>query len=239
MSRCGTRRVSRPLRLARRGTGGHSCPRRLRRWRKRCNQRFTRIGLYAERSGHGLRLGEQQSGRHQLRQRLHRELPDRHGGNAIGHSAAGYKFSGWNGLGISCPGTGSCTVTLNADRNVLASFETGDLCSGLVTDRDRHPMTVLAKPAKGRAASDPQFGTTIRRISDVAGDRGAPNGAIRPAYSTIPAWNADETCLILYHREHQCGRPPSLPRQDLPAPAPPQYQSTDLEQFYWHPADPN
>ncbi len=153
--------------------------------------------------------------------------------------AGSASFAGWSINGASCPGTGSCTVTLSADRNVLATFETSDLCNGLVTDRDPHPMTALAKPAKGQTVTDPQFGTTIRRISDVATDWGAADGQIKPAYSTIPAWNADESYLILYHRGtnddgHHLYNGKTyqhLRRLHINPP--------DLEQFYWHPTDPD
>lgn len=37
-------------------------------------------------------------------------------------AASGYSFSGWSGSGISCTGTGPCTVTMSAARNVIATF---------------------------------------------------------------------------------------------------------------------
>jgi hypothetical protein len=108
-----------------------------------------------------------------------------------------------------------------------------DLCVGLVTDKLAHPMTALAKPAPGTAFVDPQFGTTIRRITAATGSR-------VPAYSTIPAWNADESLLILYHTGtgesagHWLydGKTYQLLRKLSISPA-------DLEQFYWHPTDPD
>jgi hypothetical protein len=98
-------------------------------------------------------------------------------------------------------------------------------------------MTALSKPAVGQSAVDPQFGTTIRRVSNA----GAGN-IIKPAYSTVPAWNADESYLILYHtgtsvsggaghhlyngKTYQYIKPLDI------API-------DLEQFYWHATDPD
>jgi uncharacterized repeat protein (TIGR01451 family) len=106
-----------------------------------------------------------------------------------------------------------------------------DLCAGLVTDKSPHPMTALAKPAVGQAVVDPQFGTTIRRIS------AAPSGGvIKPMYSTISAWNADESRLILYRvgQGHQLydGRTYQFLRSLDIAPA-------DVEQVYWHTTDPD
>lgn len=71
-----------------------------------------------------------------------------------------------------------------------------DLSEGLIlNDLAPHPMQALDKPAFLETVVDPSFGTTIRRISDAqAGE------TIRTMYSTIQAWNADETRMILYAR---------------------------------------
>lgn len=109
-----------------------------------------------------------------------------------------------------------------------------DLCQGLVQDKSPHPMTALAKPGVGQTVVDPQFGTTIRRITAVA--PGGANPAIVPMYSTIPAWNADESRLILYHvgvgHELYDGRTYQFIRALDISPA-------DLEQVYWHTSDPD
>ena len=107
-----------------------------------------------------------------------------------------------------------------------------DLCQGLVTDKAAHPMTALAKPALLGTVVDPAFGTTIRRLSD-----SGSSGAIGPMYSTIPAWNADESRLILYdvgagHRLHDGHTYAFIRLLDDISPA-------DLEQVYWHPSDPD
>ncbi len=38
--------------------------------------------------------------------------------------SAGSTFAGWSGTGINCPGTGTCTVTLNSNTAVTATFNT-------------------------------------------------------------------------------------------------------------------
>jgi hypothetical protein len=73
------------------------------------------------------------------------------------------------------------------------------LCAGLVSDTQPHPMTPLARPARLGAVVDPEFGTTIRRISDVSASEG-DSAIVKPMYSTMPAWSADEAFLILWHR---------------------------------------
>ena len=152
-------------------------------------------------------------------------------------AGSGYTFSGWSGSGVSCPGTGSCTVSMTAARSVVVAFmsnNTADLCNGLVTDKLNHPMTALAKPAVGQTVVDPEFGTTIRRITNAGG-----TGVIKPAYSTIPAWNADESYLILYHTGassdgHHLYNGKTYQHIRLLDINPP-----DLEQFYWHTSDPD
>ena len=107
-------------------------------------------------------------------------------------------------------------------------------CAGLVTDTEPHPMTALAKPDRLAAVDDPEFGTRIVRVTDVASETGGD--VIKPMYSTIQAWNADETYLILYavdggHRLYD-GHSYEFIRSLNIDPA-------DLEQVYWHPTDPD
>lgn len=66
----------------------------------------------------------------------------------------------------------------------------------LISDKAPHPMTPLRKPEYLETVLDPEFGTKITRITDVT-DSG---GVIKPLYSTMPAWNADESLLLLWHR---------------------------------------
>ena len=118
-------------------------------------------------------------------------------------------------------GSGGHYTTLNVD-----------LCAGLVTDKDPHPMTALTKPALAASVVDPQFGTTIRRITAAAG----ANQAIVPMYSTISAWNADESLMMLYQigAGHQLYDGKSYqPRRALDINPP------DLEQVYWDTSDPD
>ena len=69
-------------------------------------------------------------------------------------------------------------------------------CDGLITDTRAPPMTTLAKPSRLDAAIDPEFGTRIVRVTDVASETGGEG--IKPVYSTIQAWSADESYLMLY-----------------------------------------
>lgn len=153
--------------------------------------------------------------------------------------ASGFVLAGWSGNGVSCPGTGTCTVVMTAPRRAMAMFAvagSADLCNGLVTDKLAHPMTALAKPALGEAYRDPEFGTTVRRISDA---RATSCNVAKPVYSTIQAWNADESYLVLYHTDgsgsgHYLyqGKAPYARVKLL------DIRPADLEQVYWDPVDP-
>lgn len=71
-----------------------------------------------------------------------------------------------------------------------------DLSYGLeINDLSLHPMQDIPRPAYLEAITDPAFKTTIRRISNAKS--GAWNGVV-PMYSTVQAWNADESRMILY-----------------------------------------
>ena len=61
-------------------------------------------------------------------------------------------------------------------------------------DLVQHPMQDLAKPGYLQSATDPSFpATQIRRITNAG-----TGNSIKPMYSTIQAWNADESLMIVY-----------------------------------------
>ena len=83
--------------------------------------------------------------------------------------------------------------TLLAICTLPALLPAQDLGEGLrLNDLELRPMQDVPKPAYLDAYTDPSFGTTIRRISDAGAGR-----LIVPMYSTIQAWNADESLMIL------------------------------------------
>ena len=118
--------------------------------------------------------------------------------------------------------------------SAAAPLWAADLCQGLSLDKGSRPMTPLAKPALLAAVKDPQFGSTLRRITAVSGTGEDP--VVAPLYSTVSAWNADESRLLLYHlgRGHELydGRSYRFLRLLDISPA-------DIEQVYWHTTDPD
>ena len=113
-------------------------------------------------------------------------------------------------------------------------LEAQDLSTGLiVNDLSDHNMQEIGKPAYLQTIIDPSFGTTIRRISDAG-----TGGVIKPMYSTIQAWNANESLMILYNQGssiHQLldGQSYHFIRNlsDISA--------ADLEQIFWDYSDPD
>jgi hypothetical protein len=165
------------------------------------------------------------------------------GANQTGNGGNGNGTgTGTAGSGTGTGGSGNVTGTAGSGTGTAGSTPIGgmlpptptDLCVGLVTDKMARPMTTLAKPAVGQAVTDAEFGTVIRRITAVSG--GGSDPVIKPLYSTVPAWNADESRLILYqvgsgHRLYD-GRTYAFIRAlDISPP--------DLEQVFWHATDPD
>jgi hypothetical protein len=152
------------------------------------------------------------------------------GGN--GGTTASVGSGGTSGSGGS--GTATSTVVTGGSGG-SATVGTIDLCAGMVTDKNPHPMTTLAKPAVGGTIVDAEFGTTIRRITAVAGS--GANAAIVPMYTTTSAWNADESLLILYGvggGGHQLYNGKTYqPIRSLGI------NPADLEQVYWDTSDPD
>ncbi len=134
---------------------------------------------------------------------------------------------GWRARGV----TATLVVVLARAGSEAAG---ADLCQGLSLDKAPHPMTPIARPARGAAVVDPEFGGAIRRITEVP-EAGA-NPVIAPLYSTVSAWNADESRLLLYHvgRGHELydGRSYRFIRAlDI--------DPVEPEQVYWHVSDPD
>jgi hypothetical protein len=107
-----------------------------------------------------------------------------------------------------------------------------------ITDKLPHPMpALLPKPAPKASYIDPVFGTKITRIS-VTDPADGDDAIIKPMYSTMPAWNANEEFLLLWSRKHghliyEGDAPYRLMAYLQP------WHPTDIEQILWDPIDPN
>ncbi len=159
------------------------------------------------------------------------------GADAAGSDATGLDATGPDATGPDATGPDA----EGSDGQTDAAVDAGvDVCNGLVTDKLAHPMTALTRPTLGQTVTDPEFGTTIRRITDVRNDGRGSNSVLKPVYSTVSAWNADESYLILYRtvgsgggHELFNGKTYAFIRKlDDIDPA-------DLEQIYWHTQNPD
>lgn len=109
-----------------------------------------------------------------------------------------------------------------------------DLSYGLRgNDLSTHPMRPLSKPDLYETVIDTSFGTTIRRITNAPA-----GGVIKTMYSTVQAWNADESLILLYNQAEGVhilldGNDYSFMR-NLNDVSP-----TDIEDLFWHFTDPN
>ncbi len=85
----------------------------------------------------------------------------------------------------------AAAVSLPGEKSINVS--TVGICSAGVADSRQTIIKKLAKPEPGVRYIDPALGATVVRISS------SNVGEVRkPAYSTMQAWNADESLLLLY-----------------------------------------
>ena len=135
---------------------------------------------------------------------------------------------------VGCGGKDSASTTAPAD--AAWRMVTQEPCQGRVQDMVVRPIMPVARPVQGGTYRDPAFGTFITRVTAVSTAEGE-NAVLKPMYSTMPAWNADESLLILWHRgkghELYEGEEPYRFLKSLPI-AP-----TDIEHVLWDPVDPD
>jgi len=77
--------------------------------------------------------------------------------------------------------------------SLKADLAPENMCDGSITHNERVHIPAVAKPPFGKYYKDPAFGSKVIRITD------SPVGVVqKPPYSTMQAWNADESLLLLY-----------------------------------------
>lgn len=107
-------------------------------------------------------------------------------------------------IGLSSP------PVKNAQRSQLAtfvgavclapSFAFASLCEGLVTHNEAVRVPKIDKPPLLEPYLEPAFGTRVIRITDTrAGE------VFKPLYSTVQAWNSDESHMVLYRNGSKQG----------------------------------
>lgn len=111
-----------------------------------------------------------------------------------------------------------------------------NLCTGLMSENTPVKVPPMARPAMGEFYEDPAFGARVVRITDTRNGQ-----VVKPMYSTIQSWNADESRLLLYHTggaQSQTGHHlydgrnyQHLGKLDLTA--------RDIEEVFWDHEDPD
>jgi hypothetical protein len=137
---------------------------------------------------------------------------------------------------------GSNLAALNADAN--AGTTKGSSAAGTgglpgIQGTGQVSYSPLAKPPKLQPFKDPDFGTSMVRITDAANDFKA--GVAMPAYPTTQAWNCDETRLILYVTQARAGGQQGWAMFDGKTYAFLRFLNinpSDIEQFWWSHTDP-
>ena len=122
------------------------------------------------------------------------------------------------------------TTAMAGASNAAAS---DNLCEGLFTGTGRVAIPAVAKPPFMKYYKAPAFGARAIRISN------ARQGEIfKPAYSSMQAWNADESVILLYRG----GKNPAHVLIDGKTYEPIRELDivpSDLEEVYWSHTDPD
>jgi len=109
-----------------------------------------------------------------------------------------------------------------------------DLCEGLITHK--RPLQVLRvkKPPFMKYYREPAFNTRVIRITDSGKDE-----VHKPVYSTIQAWNADESLLLLYRTSSKGNEYVLLDGSTYEFVKSLDISAPDIEQVFWSHNDPN
>ena len=109
-----------------------------------------------------------------------------------------------------------------------------DLCEGLVTHTDAVAVPPVKRPPFMKRYRDPAFGTTVIRVTE-----SVPDEVHKPPYSTMQAWNADETLLLLYRTGPGGSSHVLLDGHDYTPAGELDIFPSDLEEVFWSHDDPN
>lgn len=129
--------------------------------------------------------------------------------------------------------TANAQVLPPAARWADALIDPAPFCAAQVNDTRDVVVPRIEKPSFGVPYVDPAFGSRVTRITQ------AREGEVfKPAYSTVQAWNADESLLMLYRG----GLAPAhvlLDGHSYDFVAELDIQPSDIEEVWWSHTDPS
>lgn len=116
---------------------------------------------------------------------------------------------------------------------LVPSLAFAGLCDGLVTHSNPVLVPKVAKPPHLKPYREPGFGTRVIRITDTSAGE-----VFKPVYSTVQAWNADESRMLLYRNGSSQGHylldgHTYAEIRDL------EISPSDLEDVFWSHSDPD
>ncbi len=117
---------------------------------------------------------------------------------------------------------------------VVPEVEFKNLCAGLSTSSSYEEMNRMAKPPLLKVVRDRSFGSKIIRITD-AGD----DAVVKPMYSTVQAWNADESLLLLFADVNGVNSHELYNGRTYKWSGTLDIKPRDIEQVFWHATDPD
>ncbi|MBX2835968.1 MAG: hypothetical protein KTR35_03865 [Gammaproteobacteria bacterium] len=109
-----------------------------------------------------------------------------------------------------------------------------NMCEGLVTHTERMAIKAVAKPPYLKHYREPAFNTKVIRVTN-----SRKGESQKPAYSTMQAWNADESLLMLYRSGLDQGTHILLDGHTYEPIRALNIVPSDLEEVYWSHKDPD
>jgi len=113
------------------------------------------------------------------------------------------------------------------------SLALAGLCDGLISHKKELAVPKVAKPPFRSYYREPAFGTKVMRITD-----SREHGVFKPVYSTVQAWNADESYLVLYKSVKGQQAHFLLDGKTYEILKPLDIYPSDLEDVFWSHTDP-
>jgi len=110
---------------------------------------------------------------------------------------------------------------------------TDNLCEGLYSGKSEFAIPQVAKPPLMKYYREPAFRTKVMRITNAR-----PDQVIKPVYSTVQAWNADESKLMLYRTDPSPGHI-LLDGKTYEFIRNLNIQPSDIEEVHWSHTDPD